>query len=143
MPAPIRERQGCIDEAIALLRTRDVTRTGELRANSVTEELGYAAQCLAELLEERDDVEGAIAVYWQAVDSSVRQGNMTVQLPHLLARHGRRNKAIEVMRALADSPGEAEDWILHVLCTLYTDQGRSEDGLAYLDALKERREDEE
>ncbi|MGW0876607.1 tetratricopeptide repeat protein [Streptomyces sp. NPDC002740] len=157
--ATIRERQGRIDKAIALLRTRDVTsvngrdqladllarhdRTGELRAYAVTEELGYAAQCLAELLEERDDVEGAIAVYRQAGDSSVRQGNMTVQLAHLLVRHSRGDEAIEVMRALADAPGGAEDWFLHVLCTLYTDQGRPEDGLAYLDALKERRGEEE
>ncbi|MEV0495786.1 tetratricopeptide repeat protein [Streptomyces atratus] len=157
--ATIRERQGCIDEAIALLRTRDATsvngrdqladllarhdRTGELHAYAVTEELGRAAQRLAELLEERGDVEGAITVYRQSGDSSVRWGNMTVQLAHLLARHSRGDEAIEVMRALADAPGGAEDWILHVLCTLYTDQGRPEDGLACLDALKERRGEEE
>lgn len=157
--ATIRERQGCVEEAIALLRTRDVTsvngrdqladllarhdRTGELRAYTVTEELGHAAQRFAELLEERGDVAGAIAVYRQACDSSVRQGNMTVQLARLLARHSRSDEAIEVMRALADAPGGAEDWFLHVLCTLYADQGRPEDGLACLDALKERRGEEE
>ncbi|MEU3984165.1 tetratricopeptide repeat protein [Streptomyces sp. NPDC026672] len=157
--ATIRERQGRIDEAITLLRTRDSTsvngrdqladllarhgRTGELRAYAVTERLGYAAQRLAELLEERGDVEGAIAVYRQAGDSSLRRGNTTVHLAHLLARHGRGDEAIEVMRALSDRPGGAEDWILHVLCTLYTERGRPEDGLAHLDALAAARGGEE
>ncbi|MGW0509084.1 hypothetical protein ACWD1W_07420 [Streptomyces olivaceoviridis] len=156
--ATIRERQGRIDEAIALLRTRNVTsvngrdqladllarhdRPDELGAYAATEVLGHAAQRLAELLEERGDVEAAIAVCWQAGDSSACRANMTVQLAHLLARHHRGDEAIEVMRGLADASG-ADDWILHVLCALCTDQGRPEDGLAYLDALKERRGEEE
>ena len=48
-----------------------------------------------------------------------------------------------MMRAQADAPGGAEDWVVHMLCTLYTDQGRPQDGLAYLDALKARRGKEE
>ncbi|MET7897173.1 tetratricopeptide repeat protein [Streptomyces mirabilis] len=154
--AVIRERQGRIDEAIALLRTRNCTsvndrdqladllarhdRTGELRAYAATEVLGHAARRLVELLEERGDVEGAIAVYRRAGRSSVCRGNMTVHLAQLLARHSRGDEAIEVMRALA---GGADDWILHVLCTLCTDAGRPEDGLAHLDALKARRGEEE
>ncbi|MEV6312620.1 tetratricopeptide repeat protein [Streptomyces sp. NPDC051840] len=155
----IRERQGCLGEAVALLRTRDSTavngrdqladllarhdRIGELYDYAETEHLGYAVQRLAELLEERGDVEGAITVYRKACDTSVRRGNATVQLAHLMARHGRGDEAIEVVRTLADQPGGAEDWILHLFCTLCTDQGRPEDGLAYLDTLKERRGEEE
>ncbi|MET9615421.1 tetratricopeptide repeat protein [Kitasatospora indigofera] len=63
-----------------------------------------------------------------------------MQLAQLLTRHGRGDEAIEVMRTIADSPGGAEDWIVDTLCTLYTDHGRARDGLAYLDALKARRD---
>ncbi|MET9541023.1 hypothetical protein ABZY16_26525 [Streptomyces sp. NPDC006553] len=157
--ATIRERQGRIDDAIALLRTRDSNslnnqdqladllvrqgRTEELHAYAATEPFGHAARRLAELLEERGDVAGAIAVYRQAGDASVCPGNVAVDLAQLLSRHGLVEEAVEVMRALADAPGGAEDWIVHVLCTLYADQGRPQDGLAYLDALKARRGHEE
>ncbi|WP_198676993.1 tetratricopeptide repeat protein [Streptomyces atratus] len=156
--ATIHERQGRIDEAIALLRTRDAIsvngqdqlsdllarhgRTGELRAYAATEELGYAGQRLVELLEERGDVEGAIAVYRQTGDSSLRRGSMTVQLARLLARHGRGNEAIDVMRVQADAR-KGDDWILHALSDLCVDQGRPEDGLAHLDALAAARGGEE
>ncbi|MFJ9882268.1 tetratricopeptide repeat protein [[Kitasatospora] papulosa] len=157
--ATIRERQGRIDDAIALLRTRDNNslnnqdqladllarqdRTEELHAYAATEPLGHAARRLAELLEERGDVEGAIAVYRQAGDASICPGNVAVGLAQLLSRHGRVDEAVAVMRALADAPGGAEDWIVDILCTLYADQGRPQDGLAYLDALKARRGEEE
>jgi predicted Zn-dependent protease len=158
--AAIRERQGRIDEAIALLHTRqqitsvnnhdqlaDVlakhNRIDELRQYAASEYHGHAAQRLAEVLEERGDVEGAIAVYRQPGDSPVRQCRGSVQLAQLLARHGRCDEAIEVMRVLADSPGGAEDWIVDTLCTLYADHGRARDGLAYLDTLKARRDGEE
>ncbi|MGW0433918.1 tetratricopeptide repeat protein [Micromonospora sp. NPDC003197] len=152
--AAIRERQGHIDEAITLLHTRDTTsvngrdqladllarhnRIDELRTYAATEYHGHAAQRLAQLLEERGDVEGAIAVYRQPGDSPARQLHGAVQLAQLLVRHGRGDEATEVLRSLADSPGGAEDWIVDELCTHYADQGRAEDGLAYLDALKVR-----
>ncbi|MGJ6960558.1 hypothetical protein ACSDR0_01505 [Streptosporangium sp. G11] len=152
--AEIRERQGRVDEAIALLRTREDTsvnnrdqladllarhdRIAELRAYAVADSHWHAAQCLAELLEERGDVEGAIAAYRRPRGSEFCRCHGTVLLAELLARHGRVEEATEVMRALADSPGGAEDWIVHTLCTLYADQGRPEDGLAYLDTLKAR-----
>ncbi|MER5436045.1 hypothetical protein [Streptomyces sp. NPDC002588] len=148
--ATIHERQGRVDEAIALLRTRDATlvngrdlladllarhgRTGELRAYAAAERLGYAAQRLAELLEERGDVEGAIAAYRQADAPAAYDPDSAVHLAQLLARHGRGNEAIEVMRHQADARN-GDDWILHALSDLYLDQGRPEDGLAHLDAL--------
>ncbi|MFC9624889.1 hypothetical protein ACFTXM_34670 [Streptomyces sp. NPDC056930] len=46
-------------------------------------------------------------------------------------------------RRAADAPGGAEDWIVDVLCTLYADQGRPQDALAWLDDLKARRGKEE
>ncbi|MFF3956460.1 tetratricopeptide repeat protein [Streptomyces sp. NPDC001890] len=149
--ATIRERQGRVDDAIALLRTRDKTslnnrdqladllarqnRIEELHVYAATEPFGIAARRLAELLEERDDMEGAIAAYRQGRAASFCPGNVAVDLAQLLARHGRGEEAVEVMRAVADAPGGAEDWIVHMLCTLYTNQGRPQDGLAYLDAL--------
>ncbi|MFC5886590.1 hypothetical protein RMN57_05935 [Kitasatospora sp. CM 4170] len=157
--ATVRERQGRVEEAIALLSTRQLTsfngrdqladllarhnRIDELRAYADTEPLAHAAQCLAELLEERGDVDGAITVYRQAGEASVRRGNVAVELARLLARHDRYDEAIEVMRTLADAPGGAEDWIVDVLCTLYADQGRPQDAVAWLDDLKARRGKEE
>ncbi|GAA2155700.1 hypothetical protein GCM10009760_55850 [Kitasatospora kazusensis] len=157
--AAIRERQGRIEDAIALLRTRDATsvngrdqladllarhdRIEELRAYAASEYHGHAARRLAEMLEEHGDVEGAIDVYRQPGESLARRCHGAVQLSQLLARHGRGDEAIEVMRTLADSPGGADDWIVDTLCTLYADHGRSQDGLAYLDALKARRGGEE
>ncbi|CAM3330713.1 hypothetical protein [Stackebrandtia soli] len=157
--AVIRERQGRVDEAIDLLRTRRFNsvnsrdqladllarhdRIEELRAYAASESLGHATQRLAEALEERGDVEGAIAVYRQPGGSPARQCHHAMLLAQLLARHGRGDEAIGVMRALADSPGGADDFIADMLCTLYADHGRARDGLAYLDALKARRDGEE
>ncbi|QNS08162.1 tetratricopeptide repeat protein [Streptomyces xanthii] len=151
--ATIRERQGRVDEAIALLRTRNTTslngrdqladllarhdRTEQLHAYAAADELGHVAQRLAELLEERGDVAAAVAVYRQARDTSAGHATLTVELAHLLARHHRADEAIEMMRDLAEASG-ADDWILDVLCTLYADHGRPEDGLAHLDAIERR-----
>ncbi|MFD5342190.1 hypothetical protein ACFWJY_00085 [Streptomyces anulatus] len=157
--ARIRERQGRIDDAIALLRTRHGTsvngrdlladllaahgRIEELRAYAASDGHGHAAQCLAEVLEERGDLEGAIAVYRQEDVESPRRYHDPVLLAGLLSRHGRADEAIAVMCALVDSPGGAEDWVVDSLCTLYAEHGRAQEGLAHLDALKERRGGEE
>ncbi|MER6518666.1 hypothetical protein ABT246_17695 [Streptomyces sp. NPDC001553] len=157
--ASVRERQGRSDEAIALLHTRQSTsvngrdqladllarqdRIEELRAYAASEHHGHAAQRLAEVLEERGDVEGAIAVYRQPGDSPAGQCHDAVQLAQFLARHDRGDEAIEVMRTLADSPDGTQDWIVDTLCTLYADHGRARDGLAHLDTLKARRDGEE
>ncbi|WP_431676522.1 hypothetical protein [Kitasatospora sp. KL5] len=154
--AGIRERQGRVDEAIALLHTREITsvnnrdqladllarhnRLEELRQYAATEHLGHAVRRLAELLEDRGDLNGAIEVYRQhADDSSTCPVSSAVQLALLLGRHGRGTEAIDVMLALADGPVGADDWIVDMLCGLYADHGRAEDGLAYLDGLKARR----
>jgi tetratricopeptide (TPR) repeat protein len=152
--AGIRERQGRIDEAIALLHTRRVTsvnnrdqladllarhnRIDELRAYAEADYHGHAAQRLAELLEERGDVDGAIEAYRNPGNSPLRQDCGAVELARLLGRHGRGEEATEVLRSLADSPGGAEDWIVGTLCIHYAEQGRPEDGLAYLDTLNAR-----
>ncbi|MEU3795335.1 hypothetical protein AB0F07_37045 [Streptomyces fructofermentans] len=152
--AAIRERQGRVDEAVALLHTRDTTsvdnrdrladllarhdRIEELRTYAAVEHHGHAAERLAEVLEERGDVEGAIAVFRHPGDAQAPRSHGAVHLSRLLARHGRGDEAITVMRALVDSPGGAEDWLVDTLCTLYAEQGRAEEGLAHLDTLKAR-----
>ncbi|MFD0266973.1 hypothetical protein ACFVGY_10295 [Streptomyces sp. NPDC127106] len=146
--ASVRERQGRTDEAIALLHTRDVTsvnhrdqladllarhdRIYELRAYAAAEPLGDAARRLAELLEERGDVDGAVAVLRSGVAEGF--GYSEVYLAELLARHGRGDEAIEVLRSL----WSADDCLVDHLCTLYADQGRAEEGLAHLDELRAR-----
>ncbi|WP_256341779.1 hypothetical protein [Streptomyces sp. TLI_105] len=153
--AAVRERQGRIEEAIDLLRRRDSTsvngrdaladllarhdRIEELRAYAASDFHGHAVQRLAEVLEERGDVEGAITAYRTFAEESDGMWHVAVPLSELLVRHGRGDEAIGVMRTLTDGPGGAEDWIIHTLCTLYADHGRARDGLAYLDALKARR----
>ncbi|MEU1226185.1 hypothetical protein [Streptomyces sp. NPDC005828] len=152
--AMIRERQGRIDEAITLLRPGGTTllhseqlaallarqgRLDELRAAAATDDSRYAVQRLAMLLEERGDVEGAIAAYRQADRPGAHSA---FELAQLLARHGRGSEAIDVMRLQADAHN-GDDWILHTLADLYLAQGRPEDGLAHLDALAATRGGEE
>ncbi|MFD9061873.1 hypothetical protein ACFVZ3_10160 [Kitasatospora purpeofusca] len=156
--ARIRERQGRTDEAIALLRTRRFTsvngrdqladllarqgRLDELRAYAATDTHGHATECLAAVLEERGDVEGAVALYRRADGTVAGGSNAAYELAQLLARHGRGGEAVDVMRAQADArPGD--DWILHTLAGLCLDQGRPRDGLAHLDDLKAARGGEE
>lgn len=148
--ATIRERQGRIDEAIALLRTGGTTprsnreqlaallarqgRLGELRAAAANDESGYVVDRLAWLLEERGDVEGAIAAYRQADGTAAHGANSAFEVARLLARHGRGKEAIDVMRVQADGRN-GYDWVLHALSELCLEEGRPEDGLAHLEAL--------
>ncbi|MFF2628619.1 hypothetical protein ACFVUN_22940 [Kitasatospora griseola] len=152
--AAIRERQGRTEEATSLLRTsgacsvngRDPLadllarhgRIGDLRAYAAGEHRGFAAERLAEELEERGDVDGAAAVYRNPDNPPHWRYNHAVALAQLLARHGRGGEAIEELRAFAEVPGNGEDWIVSTLCHLYAEQGRAEDGLGYLDARQER-----
>ncbi|MFC8829716.1 hypothetical protein ACFT9I_30785 [Streptomyces sp. NPDC057137] len=156
--ATIRERQGRIDEAIALLRTGNITlvehreqlaallarhgRLDELRAAATSDDSGFGVQRLARLLEERGDVEGAVAAYRQADGAVDRTSNSAFELARLLARHGRGNEAIVVMRVQAEAHN-GDDWILHALSGLYLEQGRPQDGLELLDTLAAARRGEE
>ncbi len=148
--ASVREKQGRTDEAIAVLHAYGPTvvnnrdplaellvrhdRIDELRAYAGTPE---AVRRLAEVLEERGDVAGAVDAYCKHMDED--RWNTSILLAELLARHGRGAEAIEVVRAL-DS---AEDWVVDQLCKLFAAEGRAEEGLAHLDALKARRGREE
>ncbi|MFD9141644.1 tetratricopeptide repeat protein [[Kitasatospora] papulosa] len=103
--ATIRERQGHIAEAVALLRRRQITsvnsrdqlagllarhgRIEELRAYAALDGHDEAVQQLAELLEEDGDVEGSIAVHGQADGPAARDPNTAYELAQLLTRHGR------------------------------------------------------
>lgn len=149
--AAIRERQGRVDEAIALLHTHAESTGGareqladllarhgrveQLRAYAATDVPGQAAERLAALLEERGDVEGAITVYRQRPAGACDLG---LPLAELLARHGRDDEALQVLRGLADGPGGAADVIVYAVCDFHTDRGRPERALAHLDALKTR-----
>ncbi|MFD8598170.1 tetratricopeptide repeat protein [Kitasatospora sp. NPDC059646] len=157
--ATVRERQGRIDEAIALLRRREITsvngrdaladllarhgRIGELRAYADSEYHGHAAQSLAEVLEERGDAEGAIAVYRTFAEKPHGRWRVAHLLSRLLVRHGRVDEAIAVLHALTDTPGSADGCAVDALCSLYAEHGRAREALAHLDALKERRDGEE
>ncbi|MFD3622695.1 tetratricopeptide repeat protein, partial [Streptomyces sp. NPDC058676] len=156
--ARIRERQGRADEAIALLRTGNTMllnnreqlagllarrgRLDELRTVAATDDSRYAVQALARLMEERGDVEGAIAAYRQTKGPVARDPNSAFELAQLLVRHSRGSEAIDVMRVQADARN-GDDWILHTLSGLCLDQGRPGDGLAHLDALDAARGGEE
>ncbi|MFJ1793391.1 tetratricopeptide repeat protein [Kitasatospora griseola] len=152
--ATIRERQGSVDEAIALLARRRFTssnghdqlaellarhnRIDELRTYAAGDGRDAAAERLAQLLGERGDVDGAIAVYRQKSG----RAHSALGLARLLARHGRGEEALATLRAQVDAhPGD--DWILHTLADQYLAQGRPADGLAHLDAFAILRNGEE
>ncbi|MEU7281582.1 hypothetical protein AB0A69_22820 [Streptomyces sp. NPDC045431] len=152
--ASVHERQGRTDEAIAVLRThgsvpvdnRDPLaellvrhgRIDELRAYATGEGRPAAVERLVRVLEAQGDVDGAVEVYRRHAED--HGGHALALLAHLLARHGRGGEAIDVLRA---EGGSADDWMLDVLCGLFAAAGRAEEGLAYLDALKDRRGREE
>ncbi|WP_217238388.1 lipopolysaccharide assembly protein LapB [Streptomyces sp. AC555_RSS877] len=117
-------------------------RLDELRAAAATDDSRYAVQALARLLEERGDVEGAIAAYRQANGPVTRDPNSAFELAQLLVRHGRGNEAIDVMR-VQDDAHNGDDWTLHTLSDLCLDRGRPGDGLTHLNALDAARGGEE
>jgi thioredoxin-like negative regulator of GroEL len=147
--AAVRERQGRIDEAVALLHTRHVSvvnnrdqladllarhgRHDELRDYIAGEGGEAAASCLAGLLEERGDVDGAAEVLRPlAADGSP---NAAFALAELLSRHGRADEAIEVLRPVPGSMGGDPEWVVRKLGTLLADQGRLDEALAFIDAF--------
>lgn len=157
--ATVRERQGRIQDAIALLRTREPApvngrdplaellarhgRIEELRAYARCGSHGHATQRLAEILEERGEIEQAIAVYREPDASPVWQVHAAVFLAQLLARHGRGAEAIAGLSAFTRSHfpaprGGGDEWVVIVLSDLYIQQNRAAEGLANLDAVAAR-----
>ncbi|MEW1639075.1 tetratricopeptide repeat protein [Streptomyces sp. NPDC093801] len=151
--ASVRERQGRTDEAFQVLyaygsvpvNDRDPLAELLVRQGRIDELRTYAAdgghpaavRRLAELLEERGDVAGAVELYRAHTGHPL--GHAQALLAELLVRHGRGDEAIEVLRARETS----DDCTLDRLCRLFAAEGRAEEGLAHLDALAERRGKEE
>ncbi|MGW8357973.1 hypothetical protein [Streptomyces wedmorensis] len=151
--ASVRERQGRTQEAIAVLYAYGATpvnnrdplaellvkhgRIDELRAYAAAGAHPSTVRRLAEHLEEQGDVAGAAEVYRPHTEQDF--GNARILLAQLLARHGRGGEAIEVMRARESH----DDCTLDLLCGMFAAEGRAEEGLAHLDALKSRRGEEE
>lgn len=148
--AVVRERQGRVDEAVALLRACDVVLVSGrdlvaellVRHDRLDELRGYAAgretaaERLAGVLEERGDVEGALEVLRPF--AAGRSPNGSVALAELLIRNDRTDEAIEVLRPVPGSMGGDPEWVLRMLCTLLADQGRAEEALAAVDDLAAR-----
>ncbi|MEU9716745.1 hypothetical protein [Streptomyces sp. NPDC047976] len=151
--ASIRDRQGRTEEALAVLHAHGPTlinnrdplaellvkhgRIDELRAYAADGEHPSAVRRLAEHLEEQGDVAGAVESYRPHARQD--SGHARTLLAELLARHGRGGEAVELMRA----HDTHDDHHLIVLCGLFAAEGRAEEGLAHLDALKSRRGEEE
>ncbi|GAA0299404.1 hypothetical protein GCM10010302_42460 [Streptomyces polychromogenes] len=151
--ASLRERQGRPDEALEVLYTYGsapvndhdplaellvrLGRIDELRTYAADGEHPSAVRRLAGFLEEQGDVPGAVEVYRPHLERDL--GHPRILLAQLLARHGRGDEAIEVLRARETD----DDCTLDQLCGLFAAEGRAEEGLAHLDALKERRGREE
>ncbi|WP_198679430.1 tetratricopeptide repeat protein [Thermomonospora amylolytica] len=147
--ARVRERQGRIDEAVALLHTtrlgpingRDQLadllvrhgRENELRDYVAGKGGENAAYHLVEFLEERGDVEGAIEVLRPFAANGSRNSSMA--LAELLTRHGRADEAIEVLLPVPSSVGGDCGCALRMLWTLMADHGRADEALAVIDDL--------
>ncbi|MGP3931322.1 tetratricopeptide repeat protein [Nonomuraea sp. KM88] len=148
--AVVRERQGRVDDAVALMRTSELTsnygpdeladllarhgRQDELRAYAAEKGSLTAAECLAQFLEERGEVEAAIEVLRPLVRSG--SPGPAEALANLLARNGRVDEAIEMLRPVPYSitdDYEHRDYFAERLYTWLADQGRVEEALAIID----------
>ncbi|MGW3246307.1 tetratricopeptide repeat protein [Streptomyces sp. NPDC001070] len=150
--AVVRERQGRVDEAVALLRACDVVvvngrdlvaellvrhdRLDDLRTYIAGSGAQEAAECLADLLQRRGDVAGAV----EALRPLAAAGspNSAFALARLLTRNDRADEAIEVLRPVPRSMGGDPEWVLRTLRTLLADQGRAEEAFATIDDLAAR-----
>ncbi|QTI42642.1 hypothetical protein JYK04_00401 [Streptomyces nojiriensis] len=145
LPATIRERLGRIEEAIALLHTREATsvngrdqltdllarhdRITELRVYAASEHHGHALQRLAEVPEERGDMEGAIAALPRGATPD-GMWHVAVPLSELLVRHGWGDEAIEQTRAHP----EGDTWYAaRALSDVLAEAGRTEEAAAVLE----------
>ncbi|MFC9429830.1 tetratricopeptide repeat protein [Streptomyces sp. NPDC056987] len=149
--AMVRERQGRVDEAVALLHTRCATvvngqdlladllarhdRLTELRDCIAGPGGEDAAHRLAQLLEDRGDAEGALDVLRPFVVAG--SPNAAVWSAETLTRLGRVDEAVEVLRPVPGHIGDPE-WVVRMLWTLLADHGREDEALTFIDDLAAR-----
>lgn len=150
--AEVRERQGRTDEAIALLRTRDIRavndrdrladllvapgRLDELREYLEGDDRAVAARSLVEHLESTGDVEGAVDALRPIADR--HSPHAAIMLAELLARHGREDEAVAVLRPAPGAMIDPVDWVLRTVWTLLVGLGRVEEALAAVDEAADR-----
>ncbi|MFD7754103.1 tetratricopeptide repeat protein [Streptomyces sp. NPDC059757] len=78
-----------------------------------------------------DRAEEAVAMLRQY--SNEGNPHAAFELAEVLARHGRHDEAIEVLRRAAETAGGDADWIIHLLCRVFVEAGREGEALAYVD----------
>ncbi|GAA0910147.1 tetratricopeptide repeat protein [Virgisporangium aurantiacum] len=145
------ERQGRIDDAVAVLRAR--LRSGDASANHVEHlaeilarhgrerelrllaaEADGAAWPLAVWLEEQGRVDQAVEVLRPLADGG--SSNAAAVLAELLTRHGRVDEAVGILRSTPD-----DECLLTLLCDLLISQGRPDEALAAVDDVAARHGD--
>jgi tetratricopeptide (TPR) repeat protein len=143
--ATVRERQGRVDEAVALPHTCDIRVVNDrdqladlLARHNRQDELrdyiaGPGGEEAADRLEERGDVEGAVEVLRPFAAGG--SPNPAVLLAELPARNDRVDEAIEVLRPVPSSMGGDPEWVVRMLWTLLADEGPAEEALAVIDDL--------
>ncbi|MFJ8164187.1 hypothetical protein ACIRBY_25130 [Streptomyces sp. NPDC096136] len=145
------ELQGRIDEAIHLLGRHVCVeglvyadhadqlarllgrhgREAELRAFPADGGEEYALAALTQLLEEQDRIPEAVALLGQSAGTG--NPHAAFDLAELLARHGRHDEAVEVLRTAAETAGGDCDWLIHLLCRILVDAGRADEALTWID----------
>ncbi|OPC76583.1 hypothetical protein B4N89_46400 [Embleya scabrispora] len=151
LPAEVLERQGRVDEALALLATRVHHPNGSVNVvQQYAETLArhareaqlrdfadgpggvHAASRLSVLLEEQGRVDDAV----DALRPFVATGdpNPTVRTAEILFRHDRVDEAVELLRP---EPGLAyyEAWVLQSLFIRLVERGRAQEALEIVDGL--------
>jgi tetratricopeptide (TPR) repeat protein len=148
--ATVLDRQGRLDEAIALLRRvrrtsvnqleqladllRKDGRESELRELVAGEGRVLAAYRLATLLEGQNRMAEAVGILRTFADEG--NINSASALASLLHRHGRIDEAVGVLFAAVRTEGAAHGCTRCALWTILIEDGRPEDALGYLDELE-------
>jgi tetratricopeptide (TPR) repeat protein len=148
--ATVLERQGRLDEEIALLRgLRQMSinqqeqladllgRTGresELRELVAEKGREYAAYGLAKVRERQNRLAEAVAVLRTFADKG--STNAAFRLASLLHRHGRVDEAVDVLLAAIRSEAATHGCTREALWTMLTEEGRLLDALGYLAELE-------
>ncbi|MFI1386429.1 tetratricopeptide repeat protein [Embleya sp. NPDC020886] len=155
LPAAVLERQGRVDEALALLDTRiyhpngasanvieqyaDILarhdRLADLREFAAGAGGRDASYRLADLLEERGHVDAAADVLRPF--AAAGSPDATVGLADMLIRNDRFDEAVLVLRS-ASGAAAGDEWVLKSLLTLLTEHGRTEEAFAIVDDIAAR-----